>query len=95
MFKFLKDIKELKATVKEILEEFNEDYVQTGFFSRRRTASKELSDLYAVTDKILGHLGLEANEVPEVPAVPSHWEVVKKGTKVAKVAKAKKSKKTK
>lgn len=43
MFKFLADIKELKRDVKEIFDEFNNDYAFTGFFSRRRTLSKKVA----------------------------------------------------
>lgn len=90
MFKFLKDIKWLKEASEEILEEFNEDYVSTGWFSRRRTLQKRVADLETITDKLLGVLKLEANEsacVPEqvIPEVPSTWSVVPKGTHAKKV----------
>lgn len=98
MFKFLKDIKWLKEVVEEILEEFNEEYVRNGWFSRRRTLSKRVDDLEIITDKLLGVLKLEANEVarvPEqiIPEVPSTWAVVPKGTLAKKVADAEKAEK--
>lgn len=100
MFKFLADIKELKRDVKEIFDEFNEDYAFSGFFSRRRTLSKRVDDLTNIVDKLLGHLKLEANEsdtIPEqtIPEVPAKWSIVPKGTHAKKVADAEKaSKKT-
>lgn len=77
MFKFLKDITELKANVKEIFEEFNEDRVSDGWFSTRRTLSKRVDDLENIVDKLLGELKLHANEISE-KVTPATWEVVKK-----------------
>lgn len=97
MFKFLKDIKELKRDVKEIFEEFNEDYVSTGWFSfnKRRTLSKKVDDLEEVVDKLLGHLKLEAIQsktIPEqtIPEVPAKWSIAPKGTHAKKIAAAEK-----
>lgn len=83
MFKFLKDIAELKANVKEIFEEFNEDRVSTEWFSTRRTLSKNVEDLTVIVDKLLGELKLEANETSVVKEVPSTW-VIQKKSKVSK-----------
>lgn len=95
MFKFLKDIKELKRDTEEIFDEFNKDHVETGWFTTRRTLSKKVEDLEEVVDKLLGHLKLEAIQsqtIPEqtIPAVPAKWSISPKGTHAKKVAAAEK-----
>lgn len=106
MFKFLKDIKELKRDVAEIFDEFNKDRVQCGWFSSRRTLAKRVSDLEVIVDKLMGHLKVEANEVAAIPEqitvikeVPATWEIKPAGTNAkkskAKFVNIKKTKKTK
>lgn len=93
MFKFLADIKELKRDVKEIFDEFNEDYAFTGFFSRRRTLRKRVDDLEDIVDKLLGHLNVEANQIAEtpdeiIPGTPEHWTIAPAGTRAKERAEA-------
>lgn len=90
MFKFLADIKELQRDVKEIFDEFNEDYVQNGWFSRRRTLTKRVDDLEQIVDKLMGYLKVEANQVAATPdqvieGTPEHWTIEKAGTHLKKM----------
>jgi hypothetical protein len=87
MFKFLADIKKLKRDVKEILDEFNEDFVSASWFSfnKCRTLSKKVYDLEVIVDKLMGYLKVEAHQTTEVleqtiESIPATWEIHPKGT---------------